>query len=209
MSRSNSAARTVLLGVLVAIAGLVGCAIQPDAQPRDVPEEDRGGFGGDVASGEETAGTSLIYLLAPNEPGETQLLRSAMRDSPSTSDAVVRSLLSGPNRAERGAGIETAIPADLALNNPVRNVGRVATVDVGTEIDDIDAADLRYAVAQIVLTVTALDEIDEVQIKVDGEDRVWPRGDGELTADPLTAYDFPGLVESTQPDYPAIPSVIS
>ena len=25
----------------------------------------------------------------------------------------------------------------------------------------------------------------------------------------LTAYDFPGLAESTQPDYPAVPSVIS
>jgi hypothetical protein len=37
---------------------------------------------------------------------------------------------------------------------------------------------------------------------------VWPRGNGELTDDPLTAYDFPGLVESTQPAFPGTPSPI-
>ncbi len=203
-----STARTGLGCLLVAIAGLTGCAIQPDAEPRDIPEEDRGRFASDVATGDEATGTSLIFLLAPNEPGETQLLRSAMRDAPSTSSAVIRSLMSGPNLAEREAGIETAIPPDLVVNS-VRTFSGIATVDLSGDIDDIDAVDLRYAVAQIVTTVTALDDVDAARIRVDGEDRAWPRGDGELTSEPLSAYDFPGFVESTQPAYPAIPSVIS
>ena len=83
------------------------------------------------------------------------------------------------------------------------------TVDVSSVLEELDAVDLRYAVAQIVTTVTAIDEVNAVRIEVDGEDRLWPRGDGELTALPLTAYDYPGMVESTQPDYPAVPSPVT
>ena len=198
----------MLVGVLVVAAGLVGCAIQPDAAPRDVPEEDRRFFAGETATGDEAAGTSLIFLLAPNQPGETPQLRSAMRDVPSESLAVVRSLMSGPNDSEGAAGIGTAIPSELVVNSADR-FGRVTTVDVSGALDEIDAVDLRYAIAQIVYTVTALGNVDAVEIRVDGEERVWPRGDGELTAEPLTPYDDPGLVESTQPHYPAVPSPVS
>ena len=191
--------------VAAVLAGLAGCAIQPDAAPRDIPEEDRGSFGAEIPTGDVTAGSNLIFLFAPSEPGTPQLLRSAMRDVPSTVAAVVRSLLAGPNRTEREAGADTAIPATLRTN-AVRTPGRVATIDVNDALDELDADDLRYAVAQIVFTVTATGNVDEVLISVNGEERAWPRGDGELTSEPLTPYDYPGLVESTQPAYPAIPS---
>jgi hypothetical protein len=47
-----------------------------------------------------------------------------------------------------------------------------------------------------------------VQLRIDGQERVWPLGNGELTDRPLTRYDYPGLVESSQPAFPAIPSPI-
>jgi hypothetical protein len=45
-------------------------------------------------------------------------------------------------------------------------------------------------------------------LRIEGEPGVWPLGNGELTQSPLTKYDYPGLVESSQPAFPAIPSPI-
>jgi Sporulation and spore germination len=197
-------ARAVLLGASAVLA-VAGCSIQPDAAPRDIPEEDRGVFGADVATGGEAAGSNLIFLLAPVDPDEPQQLRSVLRDVPSSPRAVLGSLLAGPNTSEQNDDVTSALPADLLVNS-VRIFGRVATIDVNNALDELDAVDLRLAVAQLVLTATATDGVDAVQIRVDGEDRVWPRGDGELTERPLSPFDYPGLVESTQPPYPAISS---
>jgi len=204
MSQRSPARRRRAVATVGLLAVLAGCAIQPDAAPREVPEEDRGSFGAETATGDVTAGSSLIFLSAPHETGTTQLLRSAMRDV-RTTDAVVRSLQAGPNRAEREAGYDTAIPTTLEVHS-TRTPGNVSTIDINDALDELDAVDLRYAVAQIVFTVAAIDGVDAVQIRVDGEVRAWPKGDGELTSDPLTPYDFPGFVESTQPAFPAVPS---
>lgn len=191
--------------ILLALSALSGCSIRPDASPRDIPEEDRGVFGADVATGDEAAGSNLIFLLAPLDPDQPQQLRSVLRDVPSSPAAVLRSLISGPNTSEQQDDLASALPADLALNS-VRTLGRVSTIDVNSALDELDAVGLRLAVAQLVMTATAIDSVDSVQINVNGEARVWPRGDGELTDRPLSPFDYPGLVESTQPAYPAISS---
>ena len=194
-----------MVALVLAILGLAGCAIQPDASPRDIPDEARGAFGPDEATGGEAAGTSLIFLLAPHESGEPQRLRSVIRDVDNDPQSVIRSLFGGPNTSESRDNLDSAIPTDLVLNF-ARPLGRTAIVDVDEGLDELDAVDLRNAVAQIVLTATALDGIEAVRIRVNGEDRVWPRGDGELTDEPLSPYDFPGMVESTQPPYPSLSS---
>ena len=132
---------TALLLMMVAMAGVAGCAIQPDAAPRDIPEEDRGAFGANQGTGDEAAGTSLIFLLAPNDPGEAQLLRSVKREGSGSPNAIVRSLFAGPNPSELDAGIETAIPAELTLNS-IRTSGQVSTVDVSDALDELDAVEL-------------------------------------------------------------------
>ncbi len=82
-------------------------------------------------------------------------------------------------------------------------VGRahVEPVEVHAEVP-------RLAVAQIVSTATDIEGVGSVQLRIDGVPRVWPLGNGELTDRPLTQYDYPGLVESSQPAFPAIPSPI-
>jgi hypothetical protein len=205
MSLRSPGRRRLAVVTVGLLAVLAACAIQPDAAPRDVPEEDRGSFGAVTATGDVTAGSSLIFLSAPHETGTPQLLRSAMRDVAPTPEAVVRSLQAGLNQVERAAGYDTAIPTTLEVHS-IRTPGNVSTIDINDALDELDAVDLRYAVAQIVFTVAAIDVVDAVQIRVDGEVRAWPRGDGELTSDPLKPYDFPGFVESTQPAYPAVPA---
>lgn len=198
--------RRGLAAIIAAVLVLAGCSIQPDASPNDLPAE-RAEVFGDVETGDEAAGTNRIYLLAPTDPEEAQRIRSVQRDVPTTPFSVLSSLFAGPNAAERDELLDTAIPADIELL-AARPVGQVLTVDLNDVFDELTPDGLRLAVAQIVSTATDIENVEAVQLRIDGELRVWPLGNGELTDRPLTRFDYPGLVESSQPPFPAIPSPI-
>lgn len=197
----------VLASVLACVMVLAGCSIQPDASPNDLPAE-RADVFGDPATGDEAAGTNRIYLLAPADPEAAQRIRSVQRDVPTAPASVLASLFAGPNAAERDQLLDTAIPADVELL-AARPVGPVLTVDLNDVFDELTPDGLRLAVAQIVSTATDIEGVESVQLRIEGQPRVWPLGNGELTDRPLTRYDYPGLVESTQPPFPAIPSPIA
>jgi len=182
-----------------------GCAIQEDAEPRVIPAEERGAFGAIEATGEPAEGTNRIYLLSPTDPGEQQQLRAVQRDVPRSANALMTSLIAGPNADEQEARLSTAIPPDLELLS-VRTVGRVLTVDVNDALGDLTTEALRLAVAQIVTTGSELDAVEAVRLQTNGEDQSWPLGDGGLSSRALTVYDYPGLVESSQPALPSVPS---
>jgi spore germination protein GerM len=191
-----------LLCILAAIAS--ACSIRPQAAPSDLPAE-RSGVFGEPATGDEAAGENRIFLLAPTGSDDSQRLRSVLRDVTASAPAVLNSLFAGPNAAERDDQMDTAIPADIKLHT-ARTVGGVLTADVSDVFDDLTTDGLRLAVAQIVITATEIPNVQSVVLRVDGEDQLWPRGNNELTDQPLTAFDYPGLVESSQPPFPAIPS---
>ncbi len=199
--------RRMLTLLVVTLTVMSGCSIQPDASPNDLPAE-RADVFGEPATGDVAAGTNRIYLLAPTDPEAPQRLRAVQRDVPTAPAAVLASLFAGPNATERrDAQLDTAIPPDVTLI-AARPVGQVLTVDLSDGFGELTPDGLRLAVAQIVSTATDIDGVESVQLRIDGEPRVWPLGNGELTDRPLTKYDYPGLVESSQPAFPAIPSPI-
>lgn len=198
--------RRWLAMAVVALTATSGCSIQPDATPNDLPAE-RAAVFGEPSTGDVAAGTNRVYLLAPTDPDAPQRLRSVQRDVPTAPASVLASLFAGPNASERDAQIDTAIPADVELL-AARPVGQVLTVDLNDAFGELTPDGLRLAVAQIVSTATDLDGVRSVQLRIEGEPRVWPLGNGELTDRPLTRYDYPGLAESSQPAFPAIPSPI-
>ena len=200
------AVRWVRRALVVALLALVvtACGIEPQAEPRDIPAEQRADFE-ILVTGDEAAGTSRIYLVAPADPDEPQRLRSVLRDVPGDPDSLLASLFSGPNAEEQEVGLTTVLPRELELIGRTRTTGGVLTVDVSPSLDTLTPDALRIAVAQIVTTATGIDGIEAVRLRVDGEDQLWPVGDGELTDRTLTVYDYPGLVESTQPALPALP----
>ena len=198
--------RRVVALAVIALASFAGCSIQPEASPNDLPDEVANVFG-DPSTGDEAAGTNRIYLLAPPDVEAPQRLRSVQRAVAPAPESVLESLFAGPNADERDAQLDTAIPADVELLD-ARPVGQVLTVDLNDVFDDLTPDGLRLAVAQIVSTATDIDGVQSVQLRIDGEKRVWPLGNGELTDRALTQYDYPGLVESSQPAFPAIPSPI-
>ena len=198
--------RRILALLFSSVAVVSGCSIQPDASPNDLPA-DRAEVFGDVATGDVAAGTNRIYLLAPTDPEVPQRLRPAQRDVPTAPKSVLDTLFAGPNAAERDAQLDTAIPADARVL-AARPVGQLLTIDLTDVFDELTPDGLRLAVAQIVSTATDIEGVQSVQLRIDGEPRVWPLGNGELTDRPLTKFDYPGLVESSQPAFPAIPSPI-
>jgi spore germination protein GerM len=194
--------RILAFCLLAATAG--GCSIAPESSPRDIPAERQDVFG-EPATGDEAAGTNRIYLLAPPASDQPQRLRSVLRDVSTEPKAVLDSLFAGPNAAERDDQLDTALPPDLELRS-ARTVGEVLTVDMNDVFDDLTPDGLRLAVAQIVTTAGEIDGVQAVQLRIEGIPRVWPLGSGELTDRPLTPYDYPGLVETSQPAFPAIPA---
>ena len=197
-----------LIGLLLAAMSVVSaCEIQSEAEPNDVPAE-RSEVFGDPSTGDVAAGSNRVFLLAPTDADEPQRLRAVLRDVGGTPADVLRSLFAGPNADERAEQLDTAIPSDVELRSTPRTVGEILTVDLNDVFADLTPDGLRLAVAQIVTTATEIEGIRAVQLRVDGEPRVWPRGNGELTDDPLTDFDFPGLVESSQPSFPGTPSPV-
>ncbi len=185
---------------------LAACGISTDDTPRDIPavDQEQLGISADRSAGAAT-GTARVYLLAPEASGQTQVLQAVARDVDETADALLTELLAGPNAGEVGRQFRTALPDDMQLLSTARR-GSVLRVDVSGELAELSGQVLVAAVAQIVFTASELDGVQSVQILVDGATQQWPTGNGELQSAPLTVYDFPGLVQSSQPAYPAIPT---
>ena len=193
--------------VVTMLALLAACGIDNDAAPRNIPEGDRPSLTNSATQAAGAAsGTDRIYLLAPESPNEAQHLRATQRDVGASATLRLQSLFGNMTVVEVASRLRTAIPEGLQLHSAVLQAGGTLVVDVSDQLLDLSAATLIDAVAQIVFTASEVESVQRVDLLVDGKSRQWPAGDGELQADPLTVYDFPGFVESSQPDFPAIPS---
>lgn len=202
---SGRGLRAALVAALV--ASLASCGISNDSAPRDIPEADRLTLDNSAKETSDPArGTDRIYLLAPDAPNETQHLRAAQRDIGSSATRRLQSLFGSLTSLEVSERLRTAIPDGLELHSAVLQPSGTLVVDVSDQLLDLSANSLIDAVAQIVFTASEVDGVQRIDLVVDGKSRQWPAGDGELQADPLTVYDYPGFIESTQPDFPAIPS---
>jgi spore germination protein GerM len=186
----------------VALSVMASCSIREDAAPRPIPEDPTAPFG-EFPTGEVASGDRSIYLLAPVGADEQQLLRSVRRNTSSSPTDVLESLLLGPNAEENEDGLTSALPDDLVVLD-TRTVGTRLTIDLNDALIRLSDLGQRVALAQIVATVTGIEQVQQVRILVDGETRPWPTGDGEVTDRPLSIYDYPGYVESSQPPFAAL-----
>ena len=204
-TRRSRTLRPVCVVLAVVLGAVGGCGIESDSAPRDVGANERSLTGNAGSEGDEAGGTSRIYLVAPAEAGDPSLLRSTTRDVESGAFPLITSLLAGPNEEELASRLVTNIPQETELLS-TRSSGDVLFVDLSPEITELSGESLVLAVAQIVFTATEIDGVREVRLRVDGLDQRWPKGDGETIDGALTVYDFPGLEQSAQPPYPAVPS---
>lgn len=196
--------RSAVAVIATTVLAVSGCSIQPDAAPREIPEDERGLLDPVTPEGGEAAGSTRVFLVADGDDGQRRL-RSVLRRVDATPTAALEELFKGANDQEDEAGLGTELPADLTLLDADPIAGTLQ-VDVSQEILDLPAPALLLAVAEIVFTASELDGVREVRLKVNGRNREWPDGSGELQSRALSVYDYPGLAESSQPAYPPIPS---
>ena len=201
---SSAPVRTVV--ALLTATMLAACGISTDDNPRDIraAEQEQLGIASEPGAGAAT-GTARVYLLAPEATGQSNVLQAVARDVDETATEVLTALFAGPNVEELDSQYRTALPAGVTLLSAGRR-GGVLRVDVSPEVGELSGDVLVAAVAQIVFTASELDGVQSVSILIDGVAQRWPAGNGELQSEPLTVYDFPALVQSSQPAYPAIPS---
>lgn len=193
--------RRRMVSIGAALLVLASCGVQPDAAPRDLPEDERDLATDDGQTGSDASGADRIYLVAP---GEERLLRSVPREA-STRAELIEILFAGPNDDELSKQYSSFIPPATELIN-ARPQGQVLTIDLRGGITELSGANLAQAVAQIVYTASELDGIEAVQLRVDGAELAWPKLNGETTSEPLRIYDYPNLVITAQPDFPAVPA---
>lgn len=199
--------RRILASIICAALSLAGCSIEVDETARPVPENERGQLG-EQSTGDEATGSNRVFLLAPTAVDQESRLRSVRRDVPSDAEDILNSLIDGPNSAEREAGLSSNLPDGLEVNS-ARLRGRILTVSVNDVFRELTSDALRIAVAQLVATSNEIDGVESLRLQIGNENQVWPIGNGQNTDRPLTIYDYPGFVESSQPAYPAIPTANS
>lgn len=123
----------------------------------------------------------------------------------SSAEELIQTLFNGPNDAERDAQFSTAIPDGLRLLS-ARVQGSVLYLDITDELSTLSGPGLVQALAQIVYTASELDGVQSVQLLVDNHVTGWPRANLESTNGTLRTYDYPGMVRTAQPAFPAVPS---
>lgn len=195
--------RILRAAVVAAVAGLVavGCGVQPDAAPRDLPEGERTIAVEVGPAGSDASGANRIYLVGP---GDERLLRSVSRQA-ATRAELIEILLAGPNDDELAAQYSSFIPSNTELIS-ARTQGQVLTINLSGGITELSGQNLAKAVAQIVYTAAELEGVAAVQLRVDGQELAWPVWpSGETTSEPLRIYDYPNLVVTAQPDFPTVP----
>jgi hypothetical protein len=194
----------LMIGTLAIL--LAACSISPEGSPRDIAARDRGDLSTsfDPVAGAAT-GSGRIYLLSPEVIGQPRTLQSVARDVGDTPANAVRALFEGPNTVELQAMLRSALPPGTRMLD-VGLDGGLLVVNVTSDLQQLTGEALIDGVAQIVLTASEITGVSGVEITIDGVRQQWPAGSGELHSEPLTRYDFPGLVLSSQPAFPSVPS---
>ena len=139
-------------------------------------------------------GSVRIFLITGTQ------LTDVPRSTPAPGlETALRLLLEGPTATEIAAGLRSAIAAGTELRSATMPEDGSAVVDLSKAFLDLGGEEQILAVAQLVLTVTAVPGVDRVRFAVDGEALEVPRADGTLVHGPLTAGDFATLRIGTGP----------
>lgn len=158
---------------------------EPDVEATPTPGDDDDEV--DDESG-ATPQSVLVYLVRDGE------LAASSRDiagTPRVATGALNELFTGLTPYENDLGLGTEIPMDTRLLG-------IAIQDDGTAIVDLSgdfeagggSASMLMRVAQVVFTVTQFNTVDQVQIRIDGENVDAIGGEGVMVDEPLSRADF-------------------
>lgn len=200
--RFRPAVRNVV-ATAIFISLAVGCSFGPENTSRVIPESQQQKLDESTSSDEVGSGFGRVYLQRTETTGGS-ILTGVQRNISTDPFDVIQVLLNGPVEAEQDEGLRSAIPTSTEVLSARYVATDLIKVDLTSEIFRATGDDLVSSVAQIVLTLCDIPGIQRVIIVVNGQVNEWPKGDGSLTSQPLTAFDFPGRAISSQPAFPAV-----
>ena len=123
--------------------------------------------------------TVTVFMLDGNRLAA--VTRTGRSDMP-LPELVLRALLSGPSSDELAKGLATALPAPVELTGVTMNNG-VAEVDFNAAFESTMREELLRRVAQVVYTLSELDEVDAVRFYTNGQLYTVPDQNGEPHTD--------------------------
>ena len=187
------------LAIWIIVAGIAAagaaCGIPHDSRPKILP----GGVvnpalapvDGQSKAGDATASPDLraeIFLV------QAEHLIKVGRSAPRREMVdVLNLLLKGATEAEFAAGIRSAISPQTTLLS-ARLEGDTAVADLSGALVEVGGEEQILAVAQLVLTATAVPGVGQVRFLLEGQAVEVPRADGTLTSETLRASDYAGLL---------------
>lgn len=188
MSRPGAAS----LLLTVAITTLASCGVPTESSPVEFSAdlEERVIVAPSTTVPDDDAAVAASLYLVRHDA-----LAAVTRDlsPPVRAEDVIAALVRGPTPSEGRAGFRTAIP-DTVLVRRVASDGDVVHVDLSSSFATIAGEEELLAIGQLVMTLTALDDVAGVTIAIDGERIAAPRADGSVTETPLLRRDFVVLV---------------
>lgn len=193
--RTRAGRTRALPSALALVAVLAtGCGVDPESAARPLSPQ------------EVPAGILTDRTGRPQPPGEREQQLYFLRDArlvpvsrPAvevTVQTVLADLLSGPLPAEQDRGLTTALPTGGAPGR-VTLRGTLAEVDLGGRLSDTGRDDPVSALGQVVLSLTALPEVEAVRFLQGDQLVAVPRGDGQVVGVPLRAEDYRVLLEQS------------
>lgn len=178
----------------VALAGGLlcsGCGVGPEDAARPLsPQEVPPGRLAERPGSPQPAGEREERLYFLRDSGLVPVVRPASQVTPQT---VLADLLAGPLPRERERGLTTALPTSAEPATLTLQDG-LALVDLGDRLLDSGRDDPVTALAQVVLSLTALPEVETVRFVQDGAPEAVPRGDGQVVDVPLRGGDYRDLL---------------
>jgi len=123
------------------------------------------------------------------EDGRLGVVQRSLDAVASLSD-VVEALTEPPTTA--GASLTTALSPSLVVG--VRLQGGVVQIDLSPAVSALGGSNQLLAVAQLVCTLTARPGVGQITFTVSSAPVDVPRGDGSLTADPVSRDDYATLL---------------
>jgi hypothetical protein len=194
------------LVALVVLVGGTGCSApgsSPAAEidpsevpyglldPQPVPDPLAAANGSDVP---DARPSTPVYLLGP-DGASLQPAPAAVDAGPPAQVAAqaLEHLETGPTDSERAQGLGSALGAAVGLSLAGLRDG-TARVEVELTAGDIAADQVPLALGQVVLTLTAVQGVDRVQIVSDGAPVEMALPGGQLTTAPVSAEHYLVLV---------------
>jgi hypothetical protein len=196
------------LAVVVAVA-LGGCGIPEDSAPRDIsrdalPPELIDPSADTAPEGDDALRMVTLYLVDANERDGESLV-AVRRSAPMPAEAAdvpraaVEALIAARPEALGRTDLVNPVPSDLQVRSAVLGDDGVLDLDL-SNLGNVQSSLQRLAVAQLIFTLTALDDPDvrAVRFSLDGEEVAVPIERGVAPpGTPLTRADEPSLVDGT------------